>query len=71
MGDVADMMLEGTLCCACGVILCADVGPAICEDCWSDSDNRRAWPGAILVSDADAERLIGTAWCRSELGCKR
>jgi len=58
MGDVADMMLEGTLCCACGTTLCSDEGPAMCEDCWTDPVHRRTWPTAIRFSDADVEREI-------------
>lgn len=34
MGDVADMMLDGTLCCCCGVYVGEAVGyPVKCEDC--------------------------------------
>jgi len=35
MGDIADMMLEGTLCAGCGVYLGEDDNgyPTYCEDC--------------------------------------
>lgn len=37
MGDVADMMLDGTLCACCGVYIGEDAGYAIyCPDCAGD-----------------------------------
>jgi hypothetical protein len=33
MGDVADMMLDGTLCAGCGVYIGNDVGPSYCDTC--------------------------------------
>ncbi len=37
MGDIADMMLDGTLCEGCGVYLGSDLGvPGYCASCRSD-----------------------------------
>ena len=34
MGECAEMLLDGTLCCECGVALMADTGyPTKCENC--------------------------------------
>lgn len=34
MGEVAEMMLDGTMCCSCGEFLGGDEGyPVECEDC--------------------------------------
>jgi len=35
MGEIADMMLDGTLCCSCGVVLDSDPDgfPVECPDC--------------------------------------
>lgn len=39
MGDVADMILEGILCEACGVYIGDAVGhPRLCEDCEDERD---------------------------------
>jgi hypothetical protein len=39
MGDVADMMLDGTLCQICGVYLEGDAGyPRTCDACHRDSE---------------------------------
>ena len=43
MGDIADMMLDGTLCCICGIYLGAE-GLAMCKDCFRHKENREAWP---------------------------
>lgn len=37
MGEIADMMLDGTLCSCCGVFLGADSGaPGLCASCRKD-----------------------------------
>jgi Zn finger protein HypA/HybF involved in hydrogenase expression len=36
MGEVAGMMLDGTLCEGCGVYLGSDYGPAYCSSCAKD-----------------------------------
>lgn len=39
MGDVADMMLDGTLCQCCGVYLGEPQGyPVTCEECEQDEE---------------------------------
>lgn len=41
MGEVADMMLDGTLCEGCGVYIGADYGPSYCRDCASERPKNR------------------------------
>lgn len=43
MGDIADMMLEGDLCCDCGVYLpgSGDGSPRRCRDCRRDQIRQR------------------------------
>ena len=36
MGDIADMMLDGTLCQVCGVYMIANGYPQTCQDCGGD-----------------------------------
>ena len=37
MGDIADMMLDGTMCSSCGEFLGEDTGyPMMCHDCQKD-----------------------------------
>ena len=47
MGDVADMMLDGTLCAGCGVFdenMEPGAGfPQLCDDCLADPETVRAW----------------------------
>lgn len=39
MGEVAEMMLDGTLCEQCGTFIGEPVGyPRLCEDCVTDDD---------------------------------
>ena len=46
MGEIAEMMLEGTLCCQCGAclgekIIDMNLGiPVICEDCYTDLSDK-------------------------------
>ena len=48
MGDVADMMLDGTLCAGCGTFD-PDAGqepsgvPTLCDDCKADPETAKAW----------------------------
>ncbi len=47
MGDVADMMLDGTLCEGCGVYLGSTAGvPMRCRDCKGDTPQMRGVRGA-------------------------
>ena len=46
MGDVADMMLDGTLCAGCGSFepnLEVTGGPALCDTCKADPETAKAW----------------------------
>ena len=38
MGEIADMMINGELCCLCGVHLDDDGNgyPVVCRSCWDD-----------------------------------
>jgi hypothetical protein len=46
MGEIADMMLEGTLCCQCGQtlderVIDLDMGiPVICDSCYEELSHR-------------------------------
>ena len=53
MGEVADMMLDGTLCEGCGVYLGSDWGPAYCTDCSKERAHVR-----MSVSSADPLRGV-------------
>jgi hypothetical protein len=50
MGEIADMMLDGTLCEECGVYLDDDEGacgyPRYCEDCEDPSDSKHNGPNS-------------------------
>jgi hypothetical protein len=52
MGEVADMMLDGTLCEGCGEFLGSDYGPAYCASCAKDR-------GRIVMSVSSADPLHG------------
>ena len=42
MGDIAEAMLEGTLCCSCGSYLGLDCGfPVECSDCRREAARAR------------------------------
>lgn len=39
MGEISEMMLDGTLCCICGDFIDADTDcPTMCEDCAEESE---------------------------------
>lgn len=41
MGEIAEMMLDGTLCAGCGVYIGADNGyPEYCEDCLEEINDK-------------------------------
>lgn len=45
MGDMAEMMIDGTMCSVCGVYIGSDNDfPTMCDDCEKDSrqENRKA-----------------------------
>jgi len=53
MGEIADMMYEGTLCMTCGVYVGDERGiPVICKLCAKDPGNKR------LIDKGDAELAI-------------
>lgn len=58
MGDVADMMLDGTLCEGCGVFLegCGDGYPRRCAGCLDDVE--RAQPSTAKVSCSICGRRV-------------
>jgi hypothetical protein len=64
MGDIADMMLDGTLCQGCGVYLDGErFGvPSYCDACSGDQDetpiNRRIGPNAIKVNCPKCQRRV-------------
>lgn len=37
MGEIAEMVIDGTLCQYCGVYTGKDYGPVACEDCEEES----------------------------------
>jgi uncharacterized Zn finger protein (UPF0148 family) len=43
MGEIADMMLDGTLCEGCGVYLGAGWGPTYCPTCAKDHSFQGGW----------------------------
>jgi hypothetical protein len=53
MGDIADMMLEGTLCEQCGVYLNNDRPghPRCCADCAEDPEIEKDYKDRIVNTD--------------------
>ena len=65
MGDIADMMIEGSLCCQCGSalderVIEQELGfPVICDDCYGELSKREKAEykdrrEGIFIQDANA-----------------
>ncbi|KKN77930.1 hypothetical protein LCGC14_0354950 [marine sediment metagenome] len=65
MGDIADMMLDGTLCEGCGEYLGTDAGyPQYCAGCEPDQiDDQRVdcWPKASKVNCPECGKRVKAA----------
>lgn len=61
MGEIADMMLEGTLCAMCGVFIGTDSGiPTYCsEECAKDAGDSN---GYIEDNSEDEAKLAKVGW---------
>ena len=59
MGEVAEMMLDGTLCEGCGEFIGADYGPSYCRECARE----RAKDGMVALIDTPQPQPVPKVAC--------